>query len=338
VTADTSATDVALSAPARRTRWAVAVLRTARPRQWPKNLLVFAAPLAGATLGRRDGLLYALVAAAAFGFASAAVYFVNDVADTERDRRHPRKRFRPVASGALPKRHAVVLGAGCAVAGLAAGMLIAEPLLTATVAVYLALSFGYSWKLKHVPVLELLFVASGFLLRVLGGAAATHVPPSGWFLLVCSLGALGVALAKRYTELTNLGAEAIKHRPVMRWYQPAALRLSQFAVGAGMIAAYLAWAASEHPEARSWHLASALPLAAALARFGYLTGRRTTAPVEDLLTRDVPTLLCEACWLGLFVAGLLTERLDEWKFSRTGLVPRPGSCYSAAPARSAWPS
>jgi hypothetical protein len=124
----------------------------------------------------------------------------------------------------------------------------------------------------------------------------------------------------------------------MRWYQPAALRLSQFAVGAGMIAAYLAWAASEHPEARSWHLASALPLAAALARFGYLTGRRTTAPVEDLLTRDVPTLLCEACWLGLFVAGLLTERLDEWKFSRTGLVPRPGSCYSAAPARSAWPS
>ena len=101
-----------------------------------------------------------------------------------------------------------------------------EPLLTATVAAYLGLSFLYSWKLKHVPVLELLFVASGFLLRVLGGAAATHVPPSGWFLAVCSLGALGVVLAKRYTELTNLGAEAIEHRPVMRWYRPAALRLA----------------------------------------------------------------------------------------------------------------
>ena len=304
VTADTSATEVVLSAPARGARWVVAVLRTARPRQWPKNLLVFAAPLAGASLGRRDGLLYALVAAAAFGFASVAVYFVNDVADAERDRLHPRKRHRPVASGELPKRDAVVLGAGCALAGLAAGLLIAEPLLTATVAAYLALSFLYSWKLKHVPVLELLFVASGFLLRVLGGAAATHVPPSGWFLMVCSLGALGVALAKRYTELTNLGAEAIKHRPVMRWYRPAALRLSQLAVGAGMIAAYLAWAASEHPEARSWHLASALPLVAALVRFAFLTGRRTTAPVEDLLTRDVPMLVCEACWLGLFVAGL----------------------------------
>ena len=116
-----------------------------------------------------------------------------------------------------------------------------------------------------------------------------------------------MVLAKRYTELTNLGAEAIEHRPVMRWYRPAALRLSQLAVGAGMIAAYLAWAASEQPGARAWHLASALPLAAALARFAYLTGRRTIygpAPVEDLLTRDGPMLACEAGWLVLFVAGL----------------------------------
>ena len=304
MTTDTSATEVAPTAPARTARWAVAVLRTSRPRQWPKNLLVFAAPLAGASLGRRDGLAYALVAAAAFGFASVAVYFINDVADAERDRLHPRKRHRPVAAGVLPKQHAVVRGAGCALIGLAAGLLIGEPLLTATVAAYLGLSFLYSWKLKHIPVIELMFVASGFLLRVLGGAAATHVPPSGWFLAVCSLGALGVVLAKRYTELTNLGAEAIEHRPVMRWYRPAALRLSQVAVGALMIAAYLAWAAGEHSAARPWHIASALPLAVALVRFGFLTGRRTTAPVEDLLTRDVPMLVCEACWLGLFVAGL----------------------------------
>ena len=311
MTAPSSATEAVLSAPARRARWAVAVVRTARPRQWPKNLLVFAAPLAGASLGRRDGLLYALVAAAALGFASVAVYFVNDVADAGHDRLHPRKRHRPVASGELPQRDAVVFGALCALAGLAAGLLIAEPLLTATVAAYLGLSFGYSWKLKQVPVLELLVVASGFLLRVLGGAAATHVPPSGWFLAVCSLGALGVVLAKRYTELTSLGAEAIEHRPVMRWYRPAALRLSQLTVGAGMIAAYLAWAASEHAPgitgARFWHLASAVPLAAALARFAYLTGRHTIcrpAPVEDLLTRDGPMLACEAGWLVLFVAGL----------------------------------
>jgi len=289
---------------ARRPRWPVAVLRTARPRQWPKNLLVFAAPLAGATLGRPDGLAYAMVAAAAFGCASIAVYFINDVADAERDRRHPRKRHRPVAAGDLPKSHAVVLGALSAVAGLAGGAAISEPGLTAAVGGYLGLSFLYSWVLKHIPVIEVLFVASGFLLRVLGGAAATHVPPSGWFLVVCSLGAFGVAIAKRYTELTGLGPEAIRHRPVMRFYRPGALRASQLIVAALMIAAYLAWAAGEHSSARNWHLLSALPLALALIRFAVLTGRRSAAPVEDLLTRDGPMLISELAWLALFTAGL----------------------------------
>ena len=110
-------------APPRHARppgWLVAVLRTARPRQWPKNLLVFAAPLAGATWGRPHGALYALVAAAAFLCASVAVYFVNDVVDAERDRRHPRKRYRPVAAGDLPKSHALVIGIICAAVGLAA--------------------------------------------------------------------------------------------------------------------------------------------------------------------------------------------------------------------------
>jgi decaprenyl-phosphate phosphoribosyltransferase len=292
--------------PARRVRrgWLVSVLRTARPRQWPKNLLVFAAPLAAASVGRDEGLAYALLAAAAFCSASVAVYFVNDVADAERDRRHPSKRHRPVAAGDLPKPHALALGAACAAAAISAGLVIAEPLLTAAVGGYLGLSFLYSGLLKHIPVIELVFVASGFLLRVLGGAAATHVPPSGWFLLVCSLGAFGVAIAKRHTELASLGDAAIRHRPVMRSYSPAALRLSQWVVAAAMIAAYLAWAADERHGANPWHLASAIPLAAALIRFGVLTGHRTSAPVEDLLTRDGPMLTCEAAWLALFAAGL----------------------------------
>jgi decaprenyl-phosphate phosphoribosyltransferase len=292
------------AAPARLGRWLGAVLRTARPRQWPKNLLVFAAPLAGASIGRDDGVGYALVAAAAFGCASVAVYFVNDVADAERDRRHPRKRLRPVAAGDLPKSHAIAVGAACAVAALAAGLAVSVPLLTAAVGGYLGSSLLYSWLLKHVPVVELAFVASGFLLRVLGGAAATHVPPSAWFLLVCSLGACGVAIAKRYTELTSLGEAAVRHRPAMRRYHPAALRRSQWAVAAAMLAAYLTWAAGQRQAAQAWHLASALPLAAALIRFAVLTARPTAVPVEDLLTRDPPMLTCELAWLALFAAGL----------------------------------
>src|SRR6201994_1847863 len=196
----------------------------------------------------------------AFGCASAAVYFVNDVADVERDRRHPVKRNRPIASGALPEQHAVALAVLAALFAVGAGVAIREPLLVVTASAYLCLSFLYSFKLKHVPYVEMLIVASGFVLRLLGGAAATHVKPSVWFLLVCSLGALGVAVAKRYTELTSLGADAVKHRPVMRWYSPGLLRACQVGIGAAMLAMYLMWAAGESDGTREWHVASALPL------------------------------------------------------------------------------
>jgi decaprenyl-phosphate phosphoribosyltransferase len=282
-----------------------AVLQSTRPRQWPKNLLVFAAPLAGATLGRDNGFWYALAAAIAFVLASSAVYLVNDVVDAERDRGHPYKRFRPVASGRLPVAHAVALAVVFVAAALSAGFVIGEPLLSATIAVYLAISFLYSAWLKHVPVVELGCVASGFVLRVIGGAAATHVPPSGWFLLVCSLGALMVAIAKRYTELTVLGTEAARHRPAMRGYSPRVLRLAQRAVSAIMIVSYVLWAATE-PGAwtMAWHLVSSVALAAALVRFDRLTARATSKPVEDLIARDPVMVSCELGWLVLFAIGM----------------------------------
>jgi decaprenyl-phosphate phosphoribosyltransferase len=285
-------------------RWLAAVVRTTRPRQWPKNLLVFAAPLAGATAGRDDGFGYAVLAAVAFGCASAAVYLVNDVVDAERDRRHPLKRHRPIASGALPGTHAVALAVLAACCAVAVGAAIGEPLLMAAAAGYLCSSFLYSARLKHVPFVEMVLVASGFLLRVLGGAAATHVRPSVWFLLVCSLGALGVAVAKRYTELTSLGADAVRHRPVLRWYRPRVLRIAQVAIGALMLAMYLMWASGESAGTRVWHVASAVPLALALGRFGALTARRTVRQVEEMMTRDGPMLACEVVWLSLFCAGL----------------------------------
>ena len=93
------------------------------------------------------------------------------------------------------------------------------------------------------------------MLRAIGGAVATHVPPSGWFLTVCSLGALMVAIGKRYTELTVLGSGAAAHRPAMRWYRPRLLRAAERAVSAVMLAAYVLWALSEHDAwMRSWHL------------------------------------------------------------------------------------
>jgi decaprenyl-phosphate phosphoribosyltransferase len=286
-------------------RWLVAVVETARPRQWPKNLLVFAAPLAGASLGRDDGLGYALVAAAAFTAASAAVYFINDVADAERDRRHPAKRSRPVASGRLPRAHALALAGLLVIASLAVGGYIGEPRLSLVIGVYLVFSGLYSAVLKHLAAVELAFVAAGFVLRALGGAVATHVPPSGWFLLVCSLGALMVAIAKRYTELVLLDGDAARHRPVLRWYSGDWLRAGQRIVAAATVMCYLLWAQGEqNPWMRGWHMASALALVVALARFDWLTGQATGKPVEDLIARDGFMVCCELIWLAMFAAGL----------------------------------
>ena len=214
---------------------------TTRPRQWPKNLLVFAAPLAGASLGRRDGFGYALVAFVAFTAAASAVYLINDVVDAERDRLHPTKRLRPVAAGRLPQPVALGIALAYLVLAGLASLLIGEPLLAVVIGSYAALSLLYSSGLKHVPWLELGFVASGFVFRALGGAVATHVPPSGWFLTVCSLGALMVAAGKRYTELAALGPRAAAHRPVMRWYSAPMLRACQRLAIAVLLAAYLAW-------------------------------------------------------------------------------------------------
>lgn len=286
-------------------RWLWAALRATRPRQWPKNLLVLAAPLAGASLGRPDGLGYALVAVAAFVAASSAVYLVNDTVDAERDRRHPVKRNRPIASGALPARHAVLLAVAATAAALAAGAVIGGPWLIAAVAGYLALSFLYSLRLKHVPFVELGFVASGFLLRVLGGAAATHVRPSGWFLLVCSLGALMVAITKRSTELRSLGPEAARHRPAMRFYRESYLRAAGLVTAGAMAVCYVLWALGEPgPGMRTWHLISAVPLVAALARFSVLARRGDTRPIEDLITRDRLMAAAELAWLVAFAIGL----------------------------------
>jgi decaprenyl-phosphate phosphoribosyltransferase len=286
--------------------WLAAAAETARPRQWPKNLLVFAAPLAGASTGRDEGLGYALAAALAFVAASAAVYYVNDVLDAGRDRQHPVKRLRAVASGRLPAAHALALAGLAATLALAAGLVIGEPALTVILAAYLALSVLYGLVLKHLPVIELIFVATGFVFRALGGAAASGVPPSVWFLLVCSLGALMVAVAKRFCELTLLGRDqAARHRPVMRFYRPAWLRRAQWLVTAAMVVAYLLWAAGQDdPWIRGWHLVSALPLAAALIRFGWLTARAGGRPVEDLIARDPLMVTFELGWLVTFAAGL----------------------------------
>jgi 4-hydroxybenzoate polyprenyltransferase len=212
-----------------------AALVAMRPKQWTKNGLVLLALVFARKLTDPAAAGRALVACAAFSLAASAVYLVNDLADRERDRQHPTKRLRPIASGRLGIGAAVTTTALC-LAGAAAltAWLVARgmagqadpfaawggaPLLfAATLAGYLALNLAYSAWLKHLVLWDVFVVAAGFVLRALAGAFAALVPISPWFYLATTFLALVLALGKRRAELLQLGDGAGAHRAILRDY------------------------------------------------------------------------------------------------------------------------
>ena len=278
------------------------VLRAVRPHQWPKNALVVAAPVAAGSWGPRGhGWVYCLVAGLAFVAASSAVYLVNDVVDVERDRLHPRKRLRPVAAGHLSETSALVAAAVCVVAMLAAAALVDQSWFSASLTLYLVLSIFYSLGLKQVPVLELVVVSSGFVLRALGGAAATRIAPSVPFLVVVALGALVVVLEKRASECADLRGDAAEHRPVLASYDVATLRRAATVLSGVVLLAYLAWTLTQHAVlVPHLHVVTVVPLAAAFVVFHRRMVADPRRRVEDVLTRDPLVLLCELSWLVVF--------------------------------------
>ena len=183
------------------------LFRSIRPRQWVKNVLVLAAPVAAGSLFQVPVLISTAWAFLAFCLISASIYLINDVRDVEADRQHPKKRLRPIAAGELSPRTALVLAAVCLVAAVALGWFVA-PLLALTVAVYWVLQVGYSLFLKNEPIIDLAMVASGFLLRAVAGGVASGIELSQWFLLVAAFGSLFMVAGKRSSELKELGTEA----------------------------------------------------------------------------------------------------------------------------------
>ena len=183
-----------------------ALVRAVRPRQWVKNLLVVAAPLAAGKVGDGDVIAATLLALVSFCLAASAVYLVNDTADREVDRLHPTKRLRPIASGALAVPVALTVAGVLATAAVAVGW-VADPMLAVLVASYLLLQVLYAVRLKHEPVLDISVVAAGFLMRAVAGGIAADLPLSQWFLLVSGFGSLFIVAGKRYSELHTLGSE-----------------------------------------------------------------------------------------------------------------------------------
>ncbi|MEO7058840.1 MAG: decaprenyl-phosphate phosphoribosyltransferase [Lapillicoccus sp.] len=298
------ATSPVAVAPARVRRTPrTAVLRAVRPRQWPKNLLVLAAPVAAGSLGDRPApLLDAALAGLAFLFASWAIYLVNDVVDAERDRGHPRKRHRPVAAGDLSPRGALTWAALAAAGSIAAALAVQHTWLVASVLAYLVLSLLYCLGLKHVPVLEIVIVASGFLLRGLGGAAALQIPPTLPFTLVYTLCALVVVVAKRANERMSMEVSAAAHhRPSLVGYDMQALRWSSRLLMVAAVGSYAVWAITQTSELLPHlHLLTVVPLAGAFVRFDQRVTRDRHVQVEEIFVRDGTMLMWEAVWLALF--------------------------------------
>ncbi|MET0692602.1 MAG: decaprenyl-phosphate phosphoribosyltransferase [Propionibacteriaceae bacterium] len=217
-----------------------AAVRAMRPRQWIKNVLVITAPLAAGRLFEVKVITAVALAFVAFCLVSATVYLINDVRDVNEDRLHPRKRLRPIAAGELRPAAALVLAAITGVAGFAVGF-ATSPALGITLAIYVVVQICYSVFLKHLPVVDLAIVASGFLLRAIAGGAAADIALSQWFLLVAAFGSLFMVAGKRYSELKAIGADVGTRRSLER-YTESYLRFVWMAAAVLVLISYSLWA------------------------------------------------------------------------------------------------
>ncbi|MGK5113036.1 MULTISPECIES: decaprenyl-phosphate phosphoribosyltransferase [unclassified Geodermatophilus] len=275
---------------------ALGVLRTMRPRQWTKNVLVLAVPLAAGTLFQPSVLRATALAFVVFCLAASGIYLLNDVRDVEQDRRHPRKRFRPVASGAVPVPVAVVAGVVLLVVALTGAALLTRWQLAGVLACYVAISVAYSFWLKDQPVVDLAAVASGFVLRGVAGGAAAGIAVSQWFILVSAFGALFMVAGKRYAELVALGEQG-ETRRALREYSASYLRFV-WSLSAGVACTtYSFWAFEMRADdGIAWTTISIAPFVLALLRYAVDVDRGDAGAPEDIVLRDKVLLVLGLVW------------------------------------------
>lgn len=195
------------------------ILKLIRPKQWAKNLIVFAPALFSGKIFEPATFSAASLCFVAFCMCASAVYVVNDVLDCKSDRLHPKKKFRPIASGRISVPVALLLGSACAAVALFIGFLV-RPTVDVFLLVYFVLMMFYALVLKHYVLLDVFAIAAGFVLRAAGGAAAAGVDSSGWFLACTSFGALFLGLEKRRQETMLLKGDAASHRKTLNAYTP----------------------------------------------------------------------------------------------------------------------
>ena len=213
------------------------LLRLMRPYQWVKNLFVFTGLLFGHAWHDPHLVIQAVIAFSAFCLLSSAIYTINDIVDIEHDRLHPKKTRRPLASGAVSASAAAMLAALLAVAGLVLAY-AASPIVLAILLGYGLMNIAYTLRLKHVVILDVFIIATGFMLRILAGTLGIGIPPSKWLLLCGLMVTLFLGFTKRRAEIFALNEDKANHRKVLEHYSPVLLDKMIGITAAGLIMSY----------------------------------------------------------------------------------------------------
>jgi len=272
------------------------LLHACRPRQWVKNILVLAAPIAGGIAFQPRAIVQMLVAFIAFCVASSGVYLVNDILDVEADRAHATKRRRPMASGELSLR-----AAWTAAAVLLPGALVISAWLNwqmvIIIAIYEAVQLWYCLGMKHEPVFELTSVASGFLLRAIAGGVATQVNLSNWFLIAAGFGSLFMAAGKRYAEKRLVQETGVAIRQVLDSYTDTYLRFVWTLSAGVLVTTYSLWAfALRQLSANEWSVISIVPFVMALLRYAVDVDSGGAGEPEEIVLHDRLLLVLGGIW------------------------------------------
>ncbi|WP_345713548.1 decaprenyl-phosphate phosphoribosyltransferase, partial [Kineococcus glutinatus] len=277
-------------------------VRAGRPRQWVKNVLVVA-PLLPAGAAQLSGHAFAGagVAFGVFCLVASAIYMVNDVRDVEADRAHPRKRFRPIASGAVSPRAASTAAVVLLVVALALSALWDTDLLV-VMAVYTAIQLAYCFGVKHEPVIELACVASGFLLRALAGGTAAGIPLSTWFLMTTAFGSLFMASGKRYAEARQGELTGRQVRRVVQRYTATYLRFVWTLSATVVVTAYSLWAFTvlANGSAR-WAQLSIVPFVLAIMRYAVDVDRGEAEEPEEIALHDRVLFVLALGWVAVLL-------------------------------------
>jgi len=280
------------------------LVATARPRQWIKNVLVFAAPATAGVLLQPAALAKAVTAFVAFSMASSAMYFLNDVKDRVPDAAHPTKRLRPMAAGELSRGLAwmaavVLMATALVTAAAGAGV----PLAAAVVA-YLVLVTAYTYWLKDVVLVDVVAVAATFVLRAAAGGLAVGVYLSSWFLLVACFGALFVVTGRRFAEYRALEERRGHHRRTLDEYSEPMLRSMLTSSSTVTITAYCLWAFEGQGSRNVLAALSIVPFVLGIYRYAMLGEAGSGGSPEDVFLRDRFLQITCVLWLSFVVASV----------------------------------